>query len=65
MNLGSRMFVDDILETQVEEDNGAVECNGSPVTRLQDSAAFTNVAGLRSSNGRKNGVIFLLCIRWH
>jgi hypothetical protein len=57
------MFVDDVLETQVEEDNSAVECNCSPVACLQDPAAFTNIAGLRSSDGCKDGVIFLSQVR--
>ena len=59
VDLSSRIFVDDVLETQVEEDNSAVECNCSPVACLQDSAAFTNIAGLRNSDGCKDGVIFL------
>lgn len=58
------MFVDDVLETQVEENNGAVECNCSPVACLQNPTPFANIAGLRSSDGCKDGVIFLSQVRY-
>ena len=59
VDLSSRMFIDYVLETEVEEDNSAVERNCSPVTGLHDPAAFTDIAGLRALDGCKDSIIFL------